>query len=810
MTNFTGTMFSCYGDMTITDNHISDCAGFVFELQYLNLHIPTISRNIISDCGNVYSISAKTKGVEKISISMDDLKVKCTGIAFKFVNVDMTLTNVEIHEDVGLGIIADSSNVDLVDSLMPVGSGQIVGDGSINVWFNIEANVFWGNCMGIDSCAPVPEAIVIFTGSQGLYYTSTYTDENGHMRPRRVLNWNMDGPFVTLWSPYTVTVAKSGMSNSTILELDKSYVGENAETILLWDNSDPYVQLFSPIPNSLINVENLTVMGFTTELGSGIDVLEIAINDEEPIPMEVNEEGDFEITIFNIPQGDVTIRATVKDVATNSDFTILSVRIDRTPPSMRILDPPPGYTTNEDTVQVRAEIEDGALVYINAVEWGISPGSVSLDFPLSEGLNIISIEATDEAGNVAIDVRTVYLDTIVPSLSLFAPRDMSLTRMTNITAEGEAEVDSTVTISVFRSDTDLIEEVVTTDIEGMFSHGVDLSEGVNRIEVKVADSAGNAFFLTRKVTLDTTPPECGIDEPVDGYTTNSETVNVKGWADTGDVLVYLNGKQIFSTGSFELTVRLHEGENVITLSAVDTIGNENHQSIKVIMDTTAPMLQISTPVETSILTNMPTVRFVGLIDGEFEGLTANGEAVVVDDGTFDVLVPVAQNTRADIVLVVYDEAGNLRRYSVSVDHSTALPPISVEFSPGGSVVRSLDGNLYITGMTTELVKDVGVLHESDSGSDAHTYSVRESLFSIVLSLEKGDNSVVLEVTDIYGNTNSTAPYLVVYDPPSVKDDTGDEVTISPQNLGLALLVIAITLFITAVIVTRSMKVKRQE
>ena len=809
ITNFTGVVFSSYGDIIVSDNTISECEGYVFELQYLNMHVPTISRNDISDCVNVYYISAKSKGSLKISITMSDLEVKCTGNGFKFENVDMTLINVNISDEVGLGIIAENSNVDLVDSLMPIGSGRIIGDGSINVWFNIEASVYWKNSMGEDSNQPVQDAWIIFTGSQGLYYASSFTDENGHMRPKRILNWNMDGPFVTLWSPYTVTIAKSGMSNTSILELDRSYVGENAAEFLLWDTSAPYVRLVSPFPDVLISTENLTIRGFATELGSGIHYLNISINDMEPEPLEMDENGDFVHTFYQVLQGDIVITAKVEDVSTNSYGTSLSLRIDRMPPTIRILDPPRDHVTNQRSVLVRAEIEEGAMVVINGEEWGTSPGTISVDFPLSEGINTILIEATDEAGNMAFDIRTVFRDTIDPSLSLFAPRDMSLTRMTNVTVEGEAEVGSTVLISVEREDFDLVDEVVTPDENGMFSHGVDLSEGVNKIIVRAIDRAENEMKLSRTVIVDTTAPECGIDEPENGLITNQETVTVKGWAETGDVLVYLNGKQIFSTGQIERIVRLHEGENTITLSAVDTIGNEESHTVMVIMDSKAPVIQISTPVDTFIRTNMPNVRIVGKVSGDHDRMTANDVEVTLEDGAFDINVPVNPNVISDIVLTAYDVAGNMVIYTLTVDHSTQAPMLIVEYYPHGPVIRTEEGNLYITGTTTELVTTVEVSHESDLGSTSHTYSVRQAQFSMVMTLEKGDNSVILTVTDIYGNSASAVAYQVEYDPPKVTEETDDDVTIEPQNLGLVLLVIAITVFVTAVIVTRSFKAKRE-
>jgi cytochrome c-type biogenesis protein CcmH/NrfF len=69
----------------------------------------------------------------------------------------------------------------------------------------------------------------------------------------------------------------------------------------------------------------------------------------------------------------------------------------------------------------------------------------------------------------------------------------------------------------------------------------------------------------------------------------------------------------------------------------------------------------------------------------------------------------------------------------------------------------------------------------------------------------GSNSFTVSVTDAHGNTNTTAEYSVNYEYKAATGETVEEPGITPSTWALWILVIAVALFITAVVVTRMLR-----
>ncbi|HKZ48398.1 MAG TPA: S8 family serine peptidase [Thermoplasmata archaeon] len=116
----------------------------------------------------------------------------------------------------------------------------------------------------------------------------------------------------------------------------------------------------------------------------------------------------------------------------------------------------------------------GALVAVRG------DGSFTATVPLGEGQNGITVVATDRAGNTATATVTVTRDTAAPTLNL-TPLPESVTAGT-VTVAGTAEPGATVLVNGFP---------VTPAANGGFSKDLDLAPGLNQVEVRVLDAAGN-------------------------------------------------------------------------------------------------------------------------------------------------------------------------------------------------------------------------------------------------------------------------------------------------------------------------------
>jgi len=822
MTGFTGSVFRMYGKLTITGNTFRDCVGYVIEIDYLSANTPVIHSNNIVNCENVYLIGAKDKGALKMSLSVSDLNVDCTGNAFYFKRVDATMTNVQITNRASVAIIAEDSTVDAMGSSIPVGSGQIIGSGEINVWFGFELWVEWSNEENPDvsSGVPIEEALVVLYGASKAYYSSTYTDADGHVKATNIPQWTLKGSFLTVWSPFTVSLSKAGVTNKTEIVLDKDFTGPDAIHMLLSDTYLPDIRITSPFSGDVFNTDNVTVRGFSTEIGSGLGSIWLSVGDGDWMEVEFDENGDFMYTLTDLPEGvDVPVRAKVYDIARNVMETVVTVTIDRTPPRLVILEPEDDIVTNEADIIIRGEYEPGASITINGLRREGTSGTLSEPYTLSEGRNTIVVMATDPAGNSATETRTLRLDRFSPTLTVLAPRDGLVTRVTNISIEGDAELGSSVTVSVYRSGTDTIDEVITLRPDGTFLHKVDLEEGENVVVVTAEDTAMNLAQITRVVHVDTTAPLCMISSPSDGMVTNENTVLVVGTAEVEGITLFLNGKQIFNDGMVERYVNLNEGANVITLRAVDVIGNVYEDKVTVHLDTMAPVIVPIRPRSQHLMTNTATLVVQATVteNRDLDTITVMGSDVSWSPVTgqentyqFETTVTLPKEGTNEVLVVARDEAGNVATHTVTVEYSTVRPMLFLVFSPSGSNIEGDNPNFYISGTTNVGIEEVTVTHTVAGDTVSTTAPVAEDgTFSVVRTLLEGTNSFTVSTTDAYGNTNTTADYSVTYKYRSRDGGVEEPSELTPETWAVWILVIAVALFITAVVVTRMLRREEQ-
>ncbi len=806
-----GQVIKEYGNVLVANNYFEDCLGYVIELDHLNVHPPVVYGNEIKNCTNVYFIGAKAKGILKMSITMKDLKVDCTGNAFYFKRLDVTLQNVTVTNNATVAIIVEDANVDAMSSSIPIGSGQVIGEGTIYVWFEVEILVEWSNLADPlnSSGVRVSEALVVLYGKGNVYYTSEYTDANGHLQKTRIPQWSMKGSFTSIWTPYQVNVAKAGVTSNMSLPLFKDWIDEDALEFLLVDKYIPVVRITTPFPGDTFNSANLSMYGFSTEVGSGIGKVEVSFADDDNwTSLEWDMNGDFMHTFFDVEEGeDLALRARVTDVALNVNETVVTVSIDRTPPRLVVHHPEHNTITNQQDIIILGEYEPGATITINGLRREGTSGTLSEAYTLSEGRNNIVVEATDSAGNTARVTRSIRLDRFAPTLTVLAPRDGLVTHRTNTTVEGDVEEGSTVTVSVYRTMVNLINETITPDPDGAFSHGVDLEEGQNIILVRSVDTADNVAQVTRVVYLDTTAPLCTIISPENGHVTNVNTITVVGTAEIEGVTLYLNGKQIFNDGTIERVVNLNEGENIIELRAVDSIGNEYRHRVTVTLDTQPPVFEMERPVAEYIMTNSADVQVKGKVLGDATRLTVMGMDVAIGaQGGFDRTITMPEEGLNEVLLVARDEAGNLATHTITVDYSTAEPDLTVTFNPAHSVVESDDANLFIYVQTTAGIEEVLITHTSVEGTDTTSYTVSpEGYASVVKTLLDGDNTLTVAVTDDYGNVAESQPFSVNYKYKAPREREVDEAGIDPSNISIILLVISVALIATAIVVSRSFR-----
>ncbi|MFV3412142.1 Ig-like domain-containing protein [Pseudomonas sp. NY15436] len=330
-----------------------------------------------------------------------------------------------------------------------------------------------------------------------------------------------------------------------------------------------------------------------------------------------------------LPEGNNDIKVIEQDPAGNQTEITVPVIIDTIAPAAPEvhLDPASdtGIKGDDITSETRPTIdgktEPGAEVTVTFPtgetiitqadengDWSVTPTQ-----PLPEGNNDITVIATDPAGNpseptviaVVIDTR----DPSAPEAHLDPASDSGIqgddiTNDTKPTIDGKTEPGATVEVTFPTG------EAVTTTADANGDWSVTptqpLPEGKNDISVIATDPAGNQSEPTViAVVIDTQAPgapDAWLDPASDSGTkgdgiTNDNTPTIGGTTEPGaDVVVILpTGEEVKTKAdengdwSVTPTLPLAEGENAITVIAIDPAGNKSEPTeVKVIIDTTAP------------------------------------------------------------------------------------------------------------------------------------------------------------------------------------------------------------------------------
>jgi Big-like domain-containing protein/glucodextranase-like protein/carboxypeptidase family protein len=281
------------------------------------------------------------------------------------------------------------------------------------------------------------------------------------------------------------------------------------------------------------------------------------------------------------------ITGTVTDTAGNrATATSPPINLDKTPPTLSITSPTDGSVFSTPQLTVSGAVNDALSgtsgVTCNGVAAIISANAFSCEITLNPGVNPISVQATDAAGNQgSASITTTFV--FGPKVTITVPTPLALFSSNPITVSGTID-DPNATVSV---------NGVAGTINGneFTINGVPLREAKNLLTVTAVNTSGGVGSDTVTVYLDTTPPSVHIDTPTDGAIVTSQTVTVTGMVNDlvngtvnqGQVTVSVNGAQgTVSNRSFQASnVLLVPGDNLITATAKDIAGNTNQHQIHV-------------------------------------------------------------------------------------------------------------------------------------------------------------------------------------------------------------------------------------
>ena len=332
----------------------------------------------------------------------------------------------------------------------------------------------------------------------------------------------------------------------------------------------PNIAILTPEAESWSASNDVSALFYARDGLSPIEMVEYQLDSGEWLTAEVYSvaEGQYRARLTGLAEGAHVLQARATDAVGNVSVTTpLTFMVDTIAPQITI-----------------AGIENSAIVNrvfgadITIVEENLADSTNSLnsetyvsgELITEDGEYILSVEASDLAGNTSSEIVTFTIDTIAPVI------EVSGVDNGQITNQNLVPVVSIIEERLASSLTELNGEV--------FISGTAVTEeNAYVLEITAEDTAGNTSDLIVEFELDLTPPTLTIVSPQNGETTEASAIAITGVSEAGATVnmtaVSGNATQFVDTnGEFTfLNVGLFSGDNNFGFVAQDAAGNTSDQ-----------------------------------------------------------------------------------------------------------------------------------------------------------------------------------------------------------------------------------------
>ncbi len=427
------------------------------------------------------------------------------------------------------------------------------------------------------------------------------------------------------------------------------------------------------------------------------------------------------------------------------------------------------------------------------------------DIALQKGLQLQGVVVAGRDLSIDKDALLELLspDAEAPLVTLVRPQDGAILDTATPTIEvrytdGLSGID-VATARFLLDGTDRTAQATVGAAGLVFTPSSPLPDGLHAFEVTVGDNAGNegggAFTFTISTRpADTDPPVVVISSPPNGSTVQQSPVQVTGTVTDQSAITSMtvSGQVVaFSNGAFSASVALVDGDNTITVEAVDAAGNTGQATVTVRLarDETPPALTIVSPAAGSfVLEGRPVIEVTFSDDGGIDpaslSLKANNAPLAADceltatGGRCTPTVALPENS-VTLAASVSDTAGNTGSASVQFTVDTAGLEVAVTSPAGGTITR--EGEIQVAGTISD-----GVSHVRVNGVPA---ALSGGTFAVTVPLREGVNMLVALATKASGRTGSatvevtrdlTAPIVRIDTPRNGFVAVTDLVTITGQ------------------------------
>ncbi len=476
---------------------------------------------------------------------------------------------------------------------------------------------------------------------------------------------------------------------------------------IILDTIPPQINLTTPVEGEAVNTATIQVAGRIVD--QNIDTISVSVNQGDPESLILT--GNHFSGTVTLNPGSNTLTFHAVDKAGNTNSITRSVLLDLELPEVAITAPQPDAVLS-GWVTVVAEASDAlsgitsATLYVNAqsqVTLSQPPFNFTLDTSIfASGLHILTIRATDGAGNQAEASVRVMIDNTAPIVAIIAP-------------PAGAVVTGWMSVSVQASDSHSGIASVSLYVDGQLQatltqrpfdfplNTILFTSGAHTLTARGIDHGGNQAEASLSILFDHVPPVVSITSPPSGATVSGTIAVTVDATDShsgvASVSLYLNNQPhsiltqppySFSVDTSELTT----GSHTLTVRAVDQAGNQAEESI--LMTVSHLRVEIISPANGATV-NKSTVLVQGRIynsEGEI-GVVVNGVLAEVQGNDFAAIVPL--QVGENIVTAVATTAEGLQvQTSVAIHTASQQEMIRFTVYPSSGIIKPPANTLEVT------------------------------------------------------------------------------------------------------------------
>ncbi|WP_420300105.1 Ig-like domain-containing protein [Enterobacter sp. BNK-2] len=743
----------------------------------------TFSASVTNAHGNTgigerdININAELPGLRVNTISGDDV------INAIEQQQDLAVTGSSTHLAEGTQITVTINNVEYVTTVNASGNWQIgVPAADLQAWtaggmtVSVSAEDTWGNTVAAEhpieldlnavavtidtvttddmlNAAEIGADVTLSGQTQGVEAGQTvvvkFADQTFTAQVQQDGSWHLTVPASAM------ETLIDGRAQVSVSVTNVNGNSADASRVVIVDTQPPAITLDNLTDDNIINAaeaqQDLVLSGSTTaEAGQTVTV---TLNGKS-YQTTVQADGRWQLNVpaadvGALTDGNVTVTATVSDVAGNSSSADRVGLVDATVPQVIIND----FVTDTNTVNqlahAQAQILSGSVtgaaagdlvtITINNVDYTTvvdAAGNWSLGLPasvvqgLTDGTWTINVSVTDQSGNTGSSSVDVVVNTVTPVIGIntLAADDVinAAEKGADLLLSGTSNQPEGTTITVNLNG---INYTATTDASGNWSVTVPasavsaLGEANYTVTASVTDNVGNSAAATHDVLVDSSLPVVTINtlagdnivnaaEVAAGQTLTGKVSN----AASGDTVTIILGGQTYTatvqddlTWSLPLTqsqlTALGNGDLTVSASVTNAHGNTGSSSLDVTIDAQLPGLRIDTVAGDDVINVIEHAQNLvisgtstDLAAGSTVTVTINGKsysASVLADGTWQAAVPAADVSRwADGSLTIsasaQDTSGNPVNIGTVVDVDLAPVAISINSVTDDNVLNAAE------------------------------------------------------------------------------------------------------------------------